>query len=158
MRAMLIRAIRVAVLIVLGSAALAQEQQDASVFNDWQVLCAAEQCRLSQTLISPEDGLQILRVRVFAGDVPTVVMTTPLGVFLKPGLIVKVDDGRARAYAYEICDTEGCHVGVTLDRDLFRAFRRGVTASISFFDGAQNPVEVPVSLIGFTAGFEALSQ
>ena len=147
--------------LMASAPALAQsanDPADPSKFGDWQVVCDDGGCRLAQSIVTAETGAALLLVRIFAGDPPTAILTAPLGVFLKTGLIVKVDRNRARAYAFEICDDLGCHAGVTLDADLVREFQRGLTAEITFFDGNQNKVSLPVSLVGFTDGFNAVSE
>lgn len=125
--------------------------------GDWKLTCEESGCRMSQSLVSQDSGIAVLLVRVFGPDAPTALLTTPLGVFLKPGIVIKVDGGRARAYGFEICDPAGCHAGLNLDEALLRDFRRGNTAEITFFDGSQEQVTLPVSLKGFTAGYKALA-
>ena len=147
-------------LLFLGlasGAGMALAEDTEQTFGDWKITCAESQCRMSQSLVREETGEALLIARIFVNNgTPTLIVTTPLGVFLKPRLIVQIDATRARAYGFEICDSDGCHVGINLDAELLRALQRGSVAKMTLQDGLQQDVTLGISLAGFTAGMEAL--
>jgi invasion protein IalB len=84
------------------------------------------------------------------------VFTMPLGIFLAPGFALKVDDKAVRRFAYENCDVEGCHLGIQVDAALLGELSSGKVATVQFYDAAQKPVVLNLSLDGFAPAFEGL--
>ncbi|MFL4470138.1 invasion associated locus B family protein [Tateyamaria armeniaca] len=134
---------------------LASQGQDGT--GDWQAICDELGCRLAQSLVAPRSETTVLMARVYDSQTPTLVLTVPLGAFLKPGILLSIDGDAPRAFAYEICDEFGCHAGVPMDDGLLRDFRRGLKADVAFVDGAQEQISVSLSLVGFTNGMKALA-
>ena len=127
------------------------------VFTDWQVTCRdSEPCRMSQTVAQTSTARAILQVRAFKSDDPTLLITFPLGILLSPGWRYRIDSRTETVLPFEICDSAGCHAGVTLTPNLLTAMKRGNEMKITFFDAAQTPVEPVLSLAGFTKAWEAL--
>ena len=131
----------------------------------WKVVCGDETleddeggCRMAQTIVTNESTEPVLLVRVFPGDRPTVVATVPLGVLLKAGITLAIDGGAPLRHRYEVCNAEGCHVGIPLEPSLLRRLQRGNEARFGLVDGAQQPIELPISLTGFTAGWKTLNE
>ncbi len=58
---------------------------------------------------------------------------------------MKVDDNPSRAFSFETCNEDGCHVGIPLDAILHRELRKGSRIVFHFFDGTQHRVSIPVS-------------
>ncbi len=137
---------------------------DVDLFGKWKLVCSSAprapreraRCRIAQTVRARPSGTRILTVRIYPGPPPTVLITTPSGIFLKPGLAIAVDKHRPTAYAFETCNAEGCHVGIILTNRLLAQFRAGRVAHVYFFDGAEKPVRVPISLDGFSKGLARL--
>lgn len=126
--------------------------------GDWQAICDDRGCRLAQSLVAARTETTVLMARVFQGASPTLVLSVPLGAFLKPGILLSIDGDAPRALAFEICDEFGCHAGVPMDDDILRDFRRGLKADVTFVDGAQEQVSLSLSLVGFTNGMKALAE
>ena len=57
---------------------------------------------------------------------------------------------------FQVCNQAGCIAALPLADGRLEAFKVGQQAKVSFQDGRRQPVTVPVSLSGFTAGFESL--
>ncbi|WP_425073506.1 invasion associated locus B family protein [Sagittula sp. S175] len=145
----------VATLLLAGQPVLAQ---DTGSTGDWQAICDDQGCRLAQSLVASPSETTVLMARVYAGATPTLVLTVPLGTFLKAGLLMSIDKGAPRAIAFEICDEFGCHAGVPMDDGLLRDFQRGLKAEVSFVDGRQEQVTLALSLTGFTNGMKSLAE
>ena len=148
---------------VSSTPALAVE--DGQRFKDWMVSCpqAPEgemtRCFIFQNLAIKENNQPVLSVRVGyvrGPEQPAAVLTVPLGVFLPVGMEIKVDEGEPTRLAYQVCNQGGCLAAMPLTDGRLELFKAGSRATVSFQDGRRQPVSVPVSLSGFTAGFEAL--
>ena len=69
---------------------------------------------------------------------------------------MKIDEGQTYEMAMEICGRKGCRVRFSIDDALLGAFKGGNVAEIVFYSGARKPIQVPVSLKGFTAALGKL--
>lgn len=112
---------------------------------------------MSQSLVAAQSNTPVLVARVFVKPEPLLLLNLPLNVFLKPGLTMQIDNGRKTTYAFEICNEQGCHLGIPLDADLVTALKRGNFARYTFRDGAGSEITVPMDLRGFTKSWEALA-
>jgi len=139
--------------LALSHSVYAQAPEDT---GDWKAVCDEQGCRLAQSLVAPTSQTTLLLARVFDGETPTLILTVPLGVFLKSGLLMSIDGAAPRPIAFEICDALGCHAGLPMDDRLLTAFKRGLKAEVTFLDGTQEQVSLTLSLIGFTTGMERL--
>ena len=144
------------------------------VFGRWQYLCPDnEPCRIAQSIVTKDGQRPVVVVRIFKpqtaeaeaaakdktkAETPVAVgvITLPLGIFLAPGFALKIDEGKARRFAYESCDERGCHLGLKIDKPMFAELNKGKTATVQFFDSAQKPAVLNLSLEGFAAAYEAL--
>ncbi len=121
----------------------------------------AESCVAFQNIVITESRQQLLTV--VAGYLgpkgePWVVLTLPLGIFLPPGVVLKVDEGQQYDAPIKICTAKGCDAGIPLDDELLWLMKAGLVARVAFMDGtARNQITVPVSLAGFSAAFRTLT-
>ena len=153
------------VLGLFSAAAVALEQGQR--FQDWTVGCerlpgmTQERCFIYQTVVNQETDDPVLQIAVGylpmenGQERPAVLITVPLGVALPPGIGLRVDSGEPIRIPYERCVPSGCIAGFPLEDSLINQFRRGTRAEIRLHDGVQ-AIGLPVSLMGFTAGFNAL--
>lgn len=147
-------------LILAPNFPTAEEAKDDSgtqVFSDWLVSCEGDMCRMSQVVVQPSTQRLVLQVRVFAGDQPTMLLSFPLGVFLSMGWRFQIDSGNETILPFEICNIDGCHVGLSLTDQLLRSLKLGSDMKVTFLDAAQAEVTPVISLIGFTRAYEAIS-
>jgi invasion protein IalB len=145
------------------------------VFGKWQYLCPeSEACRIAQSVVTIDGQRPVAVVRVFKEDPAAItdaakakpkdksepgavgVITLPLGIFLAPGFALKIDEGKARRFAYESCDERGCHLGIKFDKPLFAEMAKGKIVTIQFFDSTQKPAVLNLPLEGFSAAYEAM--
>jgi invasion protein IalB len=137
--------------------------------GDWEVVCtpgakkpaeAKPACRLVQNH-SGEGGGSVLLVTIVLQDVakvPVAVVSVPEGVYLAPGIELKVDDGQSFKLLYETCNSSGCHAGYKVEGEIGKALRKGTIAQHKLFDSKQKPVTIPVSLKGFAKGLDRLHE
>lgn len=145
------------------------EPEIVETHRDWQILCnrfgeadeEQELCEMYQ-LLETEDG-PIAEVSIAAlpagSQFPAgATITTPLETFLPSGLAFRIDAGQTRQEPFVVCMVIGCIARLGLSEEEVAAMRGGVNAFITIapFGGADQPIEIPVSLMGFTAAFEDL--
>jgi invasion protein IalB len=150
-----------AVFLVLGQFAAAQSSSvdpDEQVFTDWRVLCQpsgeTSTCQMLQSASASEDGPTVFLLSISPGEdagTSYAVVTVPVGVYLAPGIEIRVDRRRPFKVLYEICDLSGCHAGFKLSGSVLNAFRQGVDAKVRVWTAKTQAVEFPVSLRGFSA-------
>jgi invasion protein IalB len=133
--------------------------------GDWELVCPAPAaskptCRLIQNHTAP-NGQTALLVTVLASDKAkgqVAVVSVPRGVYLAPGIEMKVDGGPSFKLLYETCDDTGCHAGYKVAGDIATALKNGKLAIHKVFDSKQQPVSVPVSLTGFGKALNRLAE
>ncbi len=136
------------------------------IFKDWTARCeqaqdsSTERCFIFQNLVLKESGKRLVHMAVgylaANGQVATVIIM-PLGISLPPGASISVDGGPPHEMVIERCDANGCVGTVALSDRMIANFKHGREARISFHDGTRRRIAVPVSLLGFTAGFNSLA-
>ena len=84
------------------------------------------------------------------------IVTTPLRVYLAPGIRIAVDRKRPFKAAFELCDERGCHAGFRFDGALASAFRKGERADVTVWTAKDKAVVIPVSLEGFSTALQKL--
>lgn len=138
-------------------------------FDDWSVRCLktdaeTDPCEMYQ-LLSDQQGTPIAEVTMFelpdgrqARAGATVVV--PLETALQQQLTVQVDDQPAKRYPFAFCNQIGCHARIGLTEQEVDVFRRGAEAVISIVPmrAPDQRVSVTMSLSGFTAGYDKVSE
>mgnify|MGYP006290118237 CR=1 FL=1 len=136
-------------------------------FQDWQFRCEVpegsdtERCAIFQNIVVKENKQQLLNFAVTmpqADQPPAGVLLLPLGISLPMGVELAVDDGEPVKLAVEHCVRIGCRVVFPLRDELLAQLKAGQEATVSFHDGARRPLDIPVSLSGFTAAFNTLQE
>lgn len=152
-------------LSLLLTTTVSAQPKDGQTFDNWAVRCEklpeseVEQCYLFQNLVLKEGGQRVLHMAVgYIPDNPNpvAIMTLPLGISLPPGVSVQIDNDEPVVIPVERCEQKGCQAGLVLEEKLLNAFKRGIEAKVIIHDGARRPINVPVSLKGFTAGLNSL--
>jgi invasion protein IalB len=132
-------------------------------FQDWAVRCgrpaegAPEACEMVQQRLD-EQGQTVLAIAVGkvpnSGD-PGMLIVLPLGIWLPPGVVLRVDGGEEVSARIERCERHGCQVELMLDPNVLTVLKSGREANVLFQiygeDGQPKVVGVPFSLLGFTA-------
>ncbi|OHV75936.1 hypothetical protein LCM4573_14865 [Rhizobium sp. LCM 4573] len=132
----------------------------------WSVICdkpagaSVEQCALMQNVIAedrPEVGLSVVVLKTADRKSKILRILAPLGVLLKDGMELYVDNNNiGRAY-FTRCFSEGCYVEVEIDDELMRILRAGKNAVFALRESVdQDRVGIPVELAGFAQGYDAL--
>ena len=136
--------------------------RDGKVLQDWTLRCQLPQpdqeiCEMRQRIVDQNGNRVVLAVvgRLPNIDVPGLLILLPLGIALPPGTFLQIDQGEERRVEVERCESQGCRIELLLDDELLPLFKAGSQARIGFhvYDGqGERPrVDVPISLIGFSA-------
>jgi invasion protein IalB len=155
----------------------ARAEIETQRFEDWELVCippaasepdsaadateASPDCRISQRLAVAESGETVFLLTGLPGDdadTYVAIVSVPLRGYLAPGIELRVDTREPVRILYETCDPSGCHAGFALEGEVLQAFRAGLTARFRVWTARDEPVDLDVSLIGFTAAFEALRE
>jgi len=134
------------------------------IFDAWRVQCnsptgAPAACQMFQNIIVKDSGEPVLRFFVgYQGEseTPIGVFVVPLGVHLPSGITLKIDDGQAYQLVIEVCLPNGCRVRFGFDQNFLDLFKRGNSGTVSFVGGNRQPLNVPISLKGFTAALKVI--
>lgn len=152
-----------AVALLLASPLLLAQPDPAERIGDWIKVCepipnsTQKTCGIIQNVIIQETGESVLKAVVREESIGhTVLLSLPLGFALPPGIEVRVDQGAAVRYPVQTCTNHGCLSGWLLDDAKINAMKRGATMTVTLLDLNGTPFEIPISLTGFTKGFEAI--
>lgn len=113
-------------------------------------------CQMVQSVSVSDGGRAVFLLSISPGHdagANYAVVTVPVGVYLAPGIEIRVDRRRAFKVLYEICDRTGCHAGFKLSGPVLRAFRNGMDAKVRVWTAKTQAVEFAVSLRGFSAAY-----
>ena len=105
----------------------------------------------------PEVGLSVVVLKTADRKAKILRILAPLGVLLKDGMELFVDNNNiGRAY-FTRCFSEGCYVEVEIDDELMRILRAGKSAVFALRESVdQDRVGIPIELTGFADGYDAL--
>lgn len=147
---------------------VAQQQPGTpkSTHGAWSVICdkpagaSEEQCALMQNVIAddrPEVGLSVVVLKTADRKSRILRILAPLGVLLKDGMELYIDNNNiGRAY-FTRCFSEGCYVEVDIDDELLKVLRAGKSAVFALRESVdQDRVGIPIELTGFADGYDAL--
>ncbi len=144
------------------------DQPNAEIlqFKDWAVRCAQRDtetkrsCVLFQR-IALDSGQTVLSVTAAYpadSDEAAAVFRLPLGIFLPAGAAMQVDDSEQINLVIQRCDQRGCWASLKLDEKTLGLFKKGRQGRVGFNNTAGKTIAVPLSLKGFTAGFNQISK
>jgi invasion protein IalB len=151
---------------VLGTPAPAAAQGVVrSVFNDWQIRCdtppgaQGEQCALIQS-VTAEDranvGITVIVLKTADQKSRLMRVVAPMGVLLPSGLGLKIDQMDVGRAGFVRCLPSGCVAEVVMDETLIKQMRTGTTATFIIFQTPEEGIGFPMSLKGFSDGYDKL--
>lgn len=142
----------------------------AEVHGDWERRCANNPdgddppCQMYQ-LLKDTDGTPVAEINIVRlpeggqAVAGATFVAPPLETLLTEKLTLAVDSGGGKEYAFRVCTAQGCIVqlGFGAGGDI-AAFKAGnvATATIVPAIAPDQRVQLPISLSGFTAAFDAL--
>ena len=151
----------------------ADAQASAKKFGDWTQNCTTnpppiasppkpgqqEVCFLVQDVLGKDGKNIVLKITVgFFGPQRQAgaFVAVPLGVPLARGLQLVIDGKAVNPVPFEVCDRLGCQTRVALTDEIVAAMKAGTQAVATMQSIEGQTARVPISLAGFTAGFNAI--
>jgi len=143
----------------------ANAQQSQTPYGDWNMRCETPpgaqgpQCALMQYVVAESRsnvGLSVIMLKTADGKAKLLRIITPLGVLLPSGLGLKIDDEDIGRAGFVRCVAEGCLAEVIMEDVLLNKLRRGQQATFIVFVSPEDGIGIPISLSGFSAGYDAL--
>ena len=136
-------------------------QTSVEPFEDWQVTCdqvsdSKSTCSMAvsgtaKTANGRTVGIRVSQLPVKNKSNALFAVETPLDLLLSKGIEMRIDGGPLMRLAFRSCHSDGCLAPFSLSSKIARQFQSGQALSIRVFDLNGEPVEVRLSLLGFTA-------
>ncbi|OOZ41288.1 invasion associated locus B family protein [Solemya elarraichensis gill symbiont] len=144
--------------------------ENGKKYGDWLKECEffveadkdVEICQLVQPLVDEKSKKVLLKTVI--GYVPNqkeavLAVFLPLGIFLPPGVQMRVDgQGKVAIIPVNICLPAGCQAGSDLDAEFTGRLKNGNKLLMVFANHAGKPVTVELSLKGMTAGLDSFKK
>jgi invasion protein IalB len=136
-----------------------------SIHSDWQIRCdtppgaQAEQCALIQSVTAddrPNIGLTVIILKTADKKSRIMRVIAPPGVLLPSGLGLKIDNTELGRAGFVRCVPNGCVAEVVMDDNLIGKLRGGQSATFIIFQTPEEGIGFPISLKGFSEGFDKL--
>ena len=153
-------------LLLIWSQITSAEQSVRGTFGDWALICENEtvetrQCQIVQSVQRRKAKLMFQTAIGFVDghDLPTMFLTSPLGILIPPG--ITVDFGSKDpdlAAPIQKCDEGGCLAVVSLEADQIKRLSKAPSAEIIFFASAGRSFKVPLNLKSFAEAYDALTK
>jgi invasion protein IalB len=142
--------------------AVAQQITVKATHGDWQIQCPenvsdTNPCAMVQELINEQDR-RILSAIILhpAGAEPFLRIIVPLGVLLPGGMTLKIDAADVGTVGFINCLPDGCMTQVGLTADVLEQLKQGNQATVVIYEQTDKPIQLPLSLAGFTAAYGEL--
>jgi invasion protein IalB len=151
-------------LLVVPAQALAQGQVK-SKHGDWDLRCdtppgaQSQQCVIMQFVTAQDRenvGLSVVVMKTADKQARILRVLAPLGVLLPRGLGLRIDNTDMGTTGFIRCLPNGCVSEVLMDDSLIQQLRSGKQAMFVIFQTPEEGIGVPISLAGFSEGFDAL--
>ncbi|AMY69084.1 hypothetical protein FALB51S_02751 [Frigidibacter albus] len=144
------------------------EAYTEATHGDWEQRCirtedGSDPCQLYQ-LLRDGDGNPVAEFSLFGlpeGEQAAAggTIMTPLETLLPEAILLQVDSGDAKRYAFTFCAPIGCVARVGFTDAEIAAFKKGnkATMAITPMAAPDRKVQLNISLKGFTAGYDAVN-
>lgn len=140
--------------------------------GDWYVGCqditvdskSVEMCEMQQIIEETRSGQAFIRISIlypYNAAKPFMRIVTPIGVRLKEGLKMQIDEGNTIALPYSVCvdrPKPACVVDGVLENNVVTAMKRGNAGTLTLSFGPKRIVTAPFSLTGFTKSIKAIAR
>lgn len=135
-------------------------------FQDWGVRCSVTKgngektCKMFQVVTYAETGKQVMAVVVGHPqqlNQPVAVFRLPLGIRLPPGIRLSVTGEDPITFPVQICLPQGCRAHLLLKDALVDKLRAGLEATVTIRGPQGRRIDLPLSLMGFTAALERVT-
>ncbi|MDC9700920.1 MAG: invasion associated locus B family protein [Alphaproteobacteria bacterium] len=128
------------------------------IFGDWSIMCdlppgaRKKQCAMVQSVVAENQenvGLAVSLLRTMDKQKQLLRIVAPLGVWLPPGLVLKIDGVDVSRIRFERCVVNGCFAEIELLPDLQSRLEKNRSVTFIIFKTPEQGIGIPVSLKGF---------
>ncbi len=151
--------------LVQGTDTARAQGEVRSSHGDWQMRCdtppgaSSEQCALIQNVTASDRenvGLSVIVLKTADKQARILRVLAPLGVLLPSGLGLRVDNADIGRAGFVRCLPNGCIAEVILENELLTKLKAGAQATFIIFQTPEEGIGIPISLNGFSDGFDTL--
>ncbi len=151
--------------LVQGTVSVRAQGEVRSSHGDWQMRCdtppgaSSEQCALIQNVTASDRenvGLSVIVLKTADKQARILRVLAPLGVLLPSGLGLRVDNADIGRAGFVRCLPNGCIAEVILEDELLTKLKAGAQATFIIFQTPEEGIGIPISLNGFSDGFDTL--
>jgi invasion protein IalB len=147
--------------VAMSAPATAEDAPPASP-SKWVKVCEADpatekqSCTVLQRIVGPTgDLVASVAIRQVAGDAKVLfTVSMPLGLSIKAGLAVKIDDKKALPLKFGICSRTACYAQGSSDQTLVNALKAGGTLTVAAKSVSDKAIALPITLTGFTKAYD----
>lgn len=156
-----------AALAVIGGISIASAQTAetpaAEADSAWTKVCNADPksnkkiCMTMQNKATDTGQLlaQVAIREIEGEERKSMAVIVPPGMLLQPGLRVQIDGGQQKAGKYNICFANGCVGEFLIDEPFIDGLKKGSKLVLTTLNQQNKPVQLELTLIGFTKVFES---
>lgn len=159
-------ALAFAVFVPWKAAVSMTQEAELRQFQDWRLHATDGACRMASTVVSRRSGAVVLEAS-FQRDTPgrddgalLIALQVPVGVHLPAGIALRHPDDGQTAIGLEwiSCDATLCTAVGRLSASAIGRLRRARSVFVGFQPTSDaRPVNIELSLMGFTAASRSLS-
>lgn len=139
----------------------------SETYDAWTVQCANQQqgektqrvCQMSQELLQQDTRQRVLTFAVGVADKNAkATLILPFGLLLADGVRVNIGEEEVLRGAYRTCLPAGCVAEIDLPAETIKKLEAAEAASILMTANSGQPVKTDVSLRGFAAAYQRLTE
>lgn len=130
-------------------------------FRDWTAQCDSidgqQVCGITQTVLDQDKKpmVNIFIRKIEKQKAPIAFIKVPLGVNLRAGLALAVDEKGVAQVPYTVCDPVGCNAIIPLEDELLKKIKKGKKMQIAMLL-VNEEIIFSASLSGITKAIESL--
>ncbi len=117
-------------------------------------------CAVVQKVAVAETGQRVIEFSVSNvknNDNDRGVMILPLGVLVQNEIVMTIDEGVSYGFKINHCNSQGCFAYLDMSPEMIKELKRGNELNIYMVDSNRQPVQMRLSLKGFTKAYKKLS-
>ena len=149
------------------AAETAPRRTETVVYDNWTVTCqdtlskgAPRSCSARLRIVNnkTQQNLVVWEIGKDAAGKPVFALRVPLGVLMKPGVVLATGAEAPHKLDYALCDPQGCEAAGPFDEPLARELSGAAEATITIVAANGQPVAFKVPLKGIAAAMAALQK
>ena len=119
-----------------------------------------QSCEMFQRLSVKDSGQRILEFAIAKTDSKTGVsrgaVILPLGILVKPGVLVQIDEGDKFRFDIHHCTSDGCVAFVDMNKEVLKTFQKGAVAHLLILSADGKKIQLDLNLTGFSKAYKQL--